>query len=264
MATSWKNVYGGVDDVAPLVVDVLRRLDSVKPGIHSQATIKNSLAQRLAADYPDNPAELTQEHAQNIVAHIQSQWSKQAGLGSEAKHAKTPDPIMFAPPWLAEFSAEWGRRPGPGDKWDVFHRPNAPEFAGLLVPTANPQELEERTTKLMDYPLGMPLGELKPKKVIGATQGSYERRPDVRAWILREANGRCECCNGEAPFVRIDGSPYLEVHHAVPLADGGPDTVDNAIAVCPNCHRRLHHALDRTEALTEVYRRVHRLVAIRR
>jgi 5-methylcytosine-specific restriction protein A len=33
----------------------------------------------------------------------------------------------------------------------------------------------------------------------------------------------------------------LEVHHKIRLADGGFDTVENAIAVCPNCHRQCHH-----------------------
>ena len=28
----------------------------------------------------------------------------------------------------------------------------------------------------------------------------------------------------------------VEVHHIVPQKDGGPDTLDNAAAVCPNCH----------------------------
>ncbi|WP_256325004.1 HNH endonuclease signature motif containing protein [Nitrosomonas sp. Nm132] len=38
-----------------------------------------------------------------------------------------------------------------------------------------------------------------------------------------------------------DGSPYLEVHHKIPLAFGGEDTVVNAIALCPNCHREAHY-----------------------
>jgi len=33
----------------------------------------------------------------------------------------------------------------------------------------------------------------------------------------------------------------LEVHHKVPLAEGGDDTVENAIALCPNCHRHAHY-----------------------
>jgi len=69
----------------------------------------------------------------------------------------------------------------------------------------------------------------------------FLRNPDVVAAVLLRANGFCERCNREAPFVRAkDGTPYLEVHHVVQLADGGEDTVDNAIALCPNCHRELH------------------------
>ena len=73
------------------------------------------------------------------------------------------------------------------------------------------------------------------------TVKSYNRNPDVIAEVLFRANGICEKCGKEAPFKRAsDGTPYLEVHHKKRLADGGEDTVGNAIAVCPNCHRELH------------------------
>ncbi|HDR7378766.1 TPA: HNH endonuclease [Bacillus toyonensis] len=38
-----------------------------------------------------------------------------------------------------------------------------------------------------------------------------------------------------------DGTPYLEVHHVVPLATGGEDSVENAVALCQNCHRKAHY-----------------------
>jgi 5-methylcytosine-specific restriction protein A len=80
----------------------------------------------------------------------------------------------------------------------------------------------------------------KPSKVL-ATVAVYERNADVIAEVLLRANGTCERCGNSAPFLRkSDGSPYLEVHHKVRLADGGDDTVENAIAICPNCHRRAH------------------------
>jgi 5-methylcytosine-specific restriction protein A len=69
----------------------------------------------------------------------------------------------------------------------------------------------------------------------------YKRNPDVVVEVLNRANGICEKCKKKAPFFRKkDNSPYLEVHHIVTLANGGDDTVENAIAVCPNCHRELH------------------------
>jgi 5-methylcytosine-specific restriction endonuclease McrA len=38
-----------------------------------------------------------------------------------------------------------------------------------------------------------------------------------------------------------DGAYYLEVHHIIPLSENGEDSVDNAIALCPNCHRQEHY-----------------------
>ena len=70
----------------------------------------------------------------------------------------------------------------------------------------------------------------------------YDRNPDVVAEVLCRANGSCENCLNSAPFNRkSDGTPYLEVHHRIPLAQGGNDTVANAIALCPNCHRAAHY-----------------------
>lgn len=74
------------------------------------------------------------------------------------------------------------------------------------------------------------------------TTAVFDRNPDVIAEVLYRAQGVCQRCNGPAPFVRrSDGTPYLEVHHVVQLAYGGEDTVANAVALCPNCHRYHHN-----------------------
>lgn len=71
---------------------------------------------------------------------------------------------------------------------------------------------------------------------------AFRRNPDVVAEVLERSKGCCEKCREPAPFIRkSDGSPYLEVHHINTLADGGEDSVANAIALCPNCHREAHH-----------------------
>jgi len=70
---------------------------------------------------------------------------------------------------------------------------------------------------------------------------AFERNPYVVAAVLNRAGNRCESCGKLAPFIRkSDGSPYLEVHHKKFLSEGGEDTVKNAIALCPNCHRKCH------------------------
>jgi predicted HNH restriction endonuclease len=71
----------------------------------------------------------------------------------------------------------------------------------------------------------------------------FIRNPDVVSEVLFRAKGMCEGCRSPAPFNRSsDGSPYLEVHHRVHLSQGGSDTVENALALCPNCHRQRHFA----------------------
>lgn len=76
---------------------------------------------------------------------------------------------------------------------------------------------------------------------IEVTSTAFVRNPCVVAIVLGRAAGYCDGCQRPAPFARkSDGSPYLEVHHVVPLAEDGEDTVDNAVALCPNCHRERH------------------------
>lgn len=81
----------------------------------------------------------------------------------------------------------------------------------------------------------------KPSTITVLTE-AYRRNPDVVAEVLFRANGKCEHCKKPAPFLRKkDKTPYLEVHHIIHLANDGEDTIENAIALCPNCHREFHY-----------------------
>lgn len=87
----------------------------------------------------------------------------------------------------------------------------------------------------------------------------YVRSPWVVAAALLRANGSCEMpeCK-EVLIIRDDGKPYLEVHHIDPLSNGGPDLLRNVAALCPRCHRFLHHGQGRalaSEQLLEVVSR---------
>jgi len=87
--------------------------------------------------------------------------------------------------------------------------------------------------------------EKAPKRpaVVQVTRAEFRRNGDVVAEVMFNANGVCEDCGCDAPFKRIsDGTPYLEIHYVLPLAEGGDDTVENAVALCPNCHRKRHFA----------------------
>jgi 5-methylcytosine-specific restriction protein A len=105
-----------------------------------------------------------------------------------------------------------------------------------------------------------PAGTKKPKRIVRSVYG-FVRSPEVKAYVLQQANGRCEVCTSPAPFLDVDGMPFLEVHHVKPLADGGSDRVGNAIAVCPNCHRRAHFSGDKAEFLASIFNKLPRLTA---
>ena len=107
----------------------------------------------------------------------------------------------------------------------------------------------------------IPQGKLRPPKS-HQTLAVYLRSPSVIAWIKWNAEGACELCRLPSPFQDDLGNPYLEVHHVVALADGGSDTIENAVGVCPNCHKALHYASDRERLKKELYVNVDRLARL--
>lgn len=130
--------------------------------------------------------------------------------------------------------------------WCPEGNSSAIEWAGWedVAPTTDPATLIERAAKLLKRGLfEPPTGRSEPTRVDRASS-TFERDPNVVAWVLQRAGHSCECCEKEAPFFRTDDTPFLEVHHLRHLADGGPDTVVNSAGLCPNCHRRLHFGKD--------------------
>ncbi|HYD63426.1 MAG TPA: HNH endonuclease [Noviherbaspirillum sp.] len=79
----------------------------------------------------------------------------------------------------------------------------------------------------------------KPGRRITSTN-QIERSPWVAEYSRRRAAGKCDLCEHPAPFQSKVGRPYLENHHIEWLSRGGADTIANSVALCPNCHRRMH------------------------
>lgn len=85
----------------------------------------------------------------------------------------------------------------------------------------------------------------------------FRRRSQlVKNYALKRANGVCEHCGSDAPFITISNIPFLEVHHIFSLADDGPDDPQNVAAVCPNCHRWLHFGIDTERLNLALHKRV--------
>ena len=138
------------------------------------------------------------------------------------------------------------------------------ERAGVIdpkdyAPEFDDEALSEKVRKLIRRPLdGKPRGQLTPEKS-RSNSSVYRRDPLVRAWVLQHAEGICECCKLKAPFQSDDGALYLEVHHVRHLSAGGSDRIENAVAVCPNCHRALHYSAERQKLVEKMLGSVNRL-----
>jgi 5-methylcytosine-specific restriction protein A len=94
----------------------------------------------------------------------------------------------------------------------------------------------------------LPLAELEFQAKYSFKEGGkrevvtevYERDSIVSEYAKRKADGICQLCNQPAPFRNLDGEPYLETHHIEWLSNDGKDLIENTVALCPNCHRKMH------------------------
>lgn len=113
------------------------------------------------------------------------------------------------------------------------------------VDLINAETVPEKPAETLDELRAKALAaaNLKPDKKSSAVE-YYERSAVVAKYVLARAAAKCELCGKEAPFLRKDGTPYLEPHHIKRLADEGPDHPDSIAALCPNCHREVHYGIN--------------------
>lgn len=80
---------------------------------------------------------------------------------------------------------------------------------------------------------------LRPKPKPHKWEPEYNRRYNGYWRKLREqyilAHPLCEECLKQGI-----AKPATEVHHRVPLSEGGKHTIDNLESLCKSCHSRLH------------------------
>ena len=77
------------------------------------------------------------------------------------------------------------------------------------------------------------------------------RNSNVIAFVRLRTEFSCELC-GWIGFMKENGEQYIEVHHLMMISEGGADIPGNAVALCPNCHRKMHHAENREGLMKEV------------
>ena len=101
-----------------------------------------------------------------------------------------------------------------------------------------------RASSYREQPGGKPL----PRKKTGAPPcEGFQRDSRVAGSALARANHKCEIDSSHQTFTAHKGQkPYLEAHHLIPFSEQhrfgfSLDVAANVVALCPNCHRLLHH-----------------------
>lgn len=99
-------------------------------------------------------------------------------------------------------------------------------------------------------------GEVEDENLVKIQAGTPERKEYLIEIYVRdigwanEAKRRfglfCICTGCSNSFIKDDGTPYVEVHHIIPLCKGGEDAVWNLAVLCAHHHRKAHYANVRT------------------
>ncbi|MBD8590405.1 HNH endonuclease [Peribacillus simplex] len=124
----------------------------------------------------------------------------------------------------------------------LVYNPNEPLLAIEILEKSTDSKVKRKNiAKLTDNELE------RRAKIFRGTSSSrkttvtyYERNRYVSTFVKKRANGFCDLCDSPAPFLGADGEPYLEAHHIVWLSNDGEDSIENMVALCPNCHRKIH------------------------
>jgi 5-methylcytosine-specific restriction protein A len=103
-----------------------------------------------------------------------------------------------------------------------------------LIKENKPKKLSDQELRVRAKKSGKKAGT----RTISTIQ--FERSVWVSEYTKRKANGICQLCKQKAPFNNKSGEPYLETHHIIWLSEGGEDSIANTVALCPNCHRKMH------------------------
>ncbi|MEB6256784.1 HNH endonuclease [Mammaliicoccus sciuri] len=118
----------------------------------------------------------------------------------------------------------------------------------LLLNNPNPNQ---ETNNLINF------GESEVKKVKRKNKKLvhdklyYPRNYNESLRAKINSNYQCEYDENHKTFINEwDRNPHVEAHHLIPMAaqslyDLSIDFSENIVSLCPNCHRRIHHAVNK-------------------
>jgi len=114
---------------------------------------------------------------------------------------------------------------------DIFNKMVLMEEKELKSKKIEPEDNLSKIKKISENNLQKIKRKRESKSVV------YTRDPELAARIKLLYNNKCQVC-GETFIIPGSQDYYSESHHIIPLREGGGDTFNNIIIVCPTCHKK--------------------------
>lgn len=70
-----------------------------------------------------------------------------------------------------------------------------------------------------------------------------KEKSKIRAFITRNKEEILQLHNNKCDVCELEIEDILEIHHILPMSNGGDNSLDNLSCLCPNCHAILHKIL---------------------
>lgn len=88
----------------------------------------------------------------------------------------------------------------------------------------------------------------------------YPRDPKVSHNALKIAKYQCELGSGHRTFLKMNGKPYMESHHLIPMSaavefENSLDVEQNIVCLCSTCHNEIHYGKERDALIGRLFRK---------
>jgi hypothetical protein len=174
----------------------------------------------------------------NSSPELQATQLKERFVAAGFEHLiRRPAPDLLKFPVLEEYPRVTFF--GMYDTGEHLNVPRAARFLASISPAFALTDAEAQTLSTRELRKRALLAGNKPQQFFQRSP-MFVRNAAVKEYVKRLAAVFCDLCEQAAPFKTQKGGAYLESHHIVWLAHGGEDSVRNSVALCPNCHRRMH------------------------
>lgn len=93
--------------------------------------------------------------------------------------------------------------------------------------------------------------EKRKERTKSGNVSTYPRKVEESLEAKRRSNWQCDLDSNHVTFIsNASRKPFMEAHHLIPMSaqdyfEYTLDFADNIVCLCPNCHRKIHHAKDK-------------------